>query len=60
MGKVSFGVDKILQNITAFIDTIIRLKPASSKGTYLRGIAISTTMGPGIKVDGALARDLVK
>lgn len=60
MGKVSFGVDKILQNITAFIDTIIRLKPASSKGTYLRGIAISTTMGPGIKVDTTLARDLVK
>src|SRR5210317_662814 len=48
MGKVSFGVDKIVQNASAFIETILRLKPASSKGTYLKGIAVSTTMGPGI------------
>jgi large subunit ribosomal protein L1 len=60
MGKVSFGVDKIVQNMTAFFDTIMRLKPASSKGTYLRGIAISTTMGPGLKVDAALVKDLLK
>ena len=60
MGKVSFGVDKIVQNITAFFDTIMRLKPASSKGTYLKGIAISTTMGPGLKVDSALVKDLLK
>ncbi len=60
MGKVSFGVDKIVQNMTAFLDTIMRLKPASSKGTYLKGIAISTTMGPGVKIDSALVRDLLK
>ena len=60
MGKVSFGVDKIVQNMTAFFDTIMRLKPASSKGTYLKGIAISTTMGPGVKVDLALVKDLLK
>ena len=60
MGKVSFGVEKIVQNLTAFLDTILRLKPASSKGTYLKGIAISTTMGPGIKIDTALIKDLVK
>ncbi|MEJ2222172.1 MAG: 50S ribosomal protein L1 [Desulfobacterales bacterium] len=60
MGKVSFGVDKIVQNIAAFFDTIMRLKPASSKGTYLKGIAISTTMGPGLKVDSALVKDLLK
>jgi large subunit ribosomal protein L1 len=60
MGKVSFGVDKIVQNITAFFDTIMRLKPASSKGTYLKGIAISTTMGPGLKIDSALVKDLLK
>lgn len=59
MGKVSFGVEKIIQNITAFIETILRLKPASSKGTYLRGIAISTTMGPGVKVDTAFVKELV-
>ena len=60
MGKVSFGVDKIVQNMAAFFDTIMRLKPASSKGTYLRGIAISTTMGPGLKIDSALVKDLLK
>jgi large subunit ribosomal protein L1 len=60
MGKVSFGVDKIVQNAAAFLDTIIRLKPASSKGTYLKGIAISTTMGPGIKIDAASVKDFIK
>jgi large subunit ribosomal protein L1 len=60
MGKVSFGVEKLLQNLTAFLDTIVRLKPASSKGTYLKGIAISTTMGPGIKIDTSSVKDLVK
>jgi large subunit ribosomal protein L1 len=60
MGKVSFGVEKIVQNISAFLDTILRLKPSSSKGTYLKGIAVSTTMGPGIKVDAGLVKELVK
>jgi len=60
MGKVSFGVEKLVQNIAAFLETIIRLKPASSKGTYLKGIAISTTMGPGIKIDAASVKDSVK
>ena len=60
MGKVSFGVEKIMQNAAAFLETIIRLKPASSKGTYLKGIAISTTMGPGIKIDAASVKDLFK
>ncbi len=60
MGKVSFGVEKIVQNLAAFLDTILRLKPTSSKGTYLKGIAISTTMGPGIKIDTAYVKDLVK
>jgi large subunit ribosomal protein L1 len=60
MGKVSFGVDKIVQNMATFFDTIVRLKPASSKGTYLKGIAISTTMGPGVRIDSALVKDLLK
>jgi len=60
MGKVSFGVEKLMENIAAFLDTIVRLKPASSKGTYLKGIAISTTMGPGIKIDTSSVKDLVK
>jgi large subunit ribosomal protein L1 len=51
MGKVSFGEEKLLQNISAFIDTLVRIKPSAAKGTYMKGIAISTTMGPGIQVD---------
>ncbi|HJO61441.1 MAG TPA: 50S ribosomal protein L1 [Desulfobacterales bacterium] len=60
MGKVSFGVKRITQNLAAFLETISRLKPASSKGTYLKGIAISTTMGPGVKIDAAFVKDLIK
>ena len=60
MGKVSFGVEKIVQNMAAFLETIIRLKPVSSKGTYLKGITVSTTMGPGIKIDTASVKELVK
>lgn len=51
IGKVSFGTEKLKENITALLDAIIKLKPPSSKGTYLKGIAISSTMGPGVKVD---------
>lgn len=58
MGKVSFGVDKILQNMNAFLETIIKLKPSASKGTYVRSIAVSTTMGPGIKVDASSVRTM--
>lgn len=60
VGRVSFGVEKIVQNITAFLETILRLKPASSKGTYLKGIALSTTMGPGVRIDAAHVKELVK
>jgi large subunit ribosomal protein L1 len=60
MGKVSFGAEKIFENVAAFLETIIRLKPPSSKGTYLKGIAISTTMGPGIKIDTSSVKDLIK
>jgi large subunit ribosomal protein L1 len=59
MGKASFGLEKLLDNITAFIDTVTRLKPASSKGAYFRSIAVSTSMGPGIKVDPIYAKELV-
>src|SRR4030043_112645 len=59
MGKVSFGFDKLMANINSFIDTILRLKPPASKGTYLKSIAISTTMGPGVKIDPAYTKDLL-
>lgn len=60
VGKVSFGVDKVLENIAALMDTVARLKPSASKGTYLRGIAVSTTMGPGIKIDPGSVKELPK
>ncbi len=60
MGKVSFGVDKIVQNFAAFLETIVRLKPASSKGAYIKSIAMSTTMGPGIKIDTASLKELIE
>lgn len=60
MGKVSFGVEKIVQNMSAFLETILRLKPSTAKGTYVKSIAVSTTIGPGIKVDAASIRDLGK
>ena len=50
-GKVSFGADRLAENVQAILEAIVRARPASAKGTYLRNIAISTTMGPGIKVD---------
>jgi len=51
VGKVSFGVEKLRGNIVALVEAIIKLKPASSKGTYLKSISLSTTMGPGVRVD---------
>ncbi len=60
VGKASFGKEKLTDNIVAFIDKIIQLKPSSSKGIYLRGISLSTTMGPGLKVDPILVSSLIK
>lgn len=51
VGKVSFGADKLRENIMALLETIIKLKPAASKGTYVKSIALSSTMGAGVKVD---------
>jgi large subunit ribosomal protein L1 len=60
MGKVSFGAEKLLINLAAFMDQLVRLKPATSKGTYLVGIHLSTTMGPGISVDTSDVKNLVR
>jgi large subunit ribosomal protein L1 len=51
MGKVSFGAEKLLENAKTFLETVIKMKPASAKGTYVKSVTLSTTMGPGIKVD---------
>lgn len=51
IGKVSFGVDKLLDNAKAVLGAILRAKPASAKGNYVQGVTLSTTMGPGVKID---------
>lgn len=51
VGRCSMPAENIKANISAFIQTLIRLKPATAKGTYLRGVAIAATMGPGIRLD---------
>jgi large subunit ribosomal protein L1 len=51
IGKASFGEDQLLANARAFADAIIKAKPAGAKGTYLKKIALSSTMGPGVRVD---------
>lgn len=53
IGKVSFGPEKLKENFAAVAETILRMKPASAKGTYVKGVALSTTMGPGVKLDPA-------
>ena len=60
IGKVSFGAEKLSENVLAFVEKIIQLKPASSKGIYLKSVTISSTMGPGVKVDSLNLRALVK
>jgi large subunit ribosomal protein L1 len=57
-GKKSFTAEKLKENVTALIDALVKLKPSTSKGIYLRGIVLSTTMGPGIKVDPAFSRKI--
>ena len=51
IGKVSFGYEKLRENYDALLETIVKAKPAAAKGTYLKSIAVSTTMGPGIKIN---------
>jgi len=60
VGKVSFDIEKLKENVLALMDVIIRAKPASSKGTYLKSVAISTTMGPGVKLDPNTLRGAMK
>ena len=55
VGKVSFGAEKLHENFATVMDAIIKAKPSTAKGTYLRSVSVSTTMGPGIKVSYAKA-----
>ena len=56
IGKVSFDASKLEENLGAFMDTVIRAKPSAAKGTYVRAVTVSSTMGPGVPVDANLFR----
>ncbi|MGA2383739.1 MAG: 50S ribosomal protein L1 [Gemmatimonadales bacterium] len=56
IGKVSFSVEQLEANFTAFMDTIVRSKPSAAKGTYIQTVALSSTMGPGVRIDPAIYR----
>jgi large subunit ribosomal protein L1 len=60
IGKVSFGDQKIYENAITFIERLLQLKPSTSKGIYLRSISVSSTMGPGFKVDTLDVRTRIK
>ena len=60
LGKVSFGPEKILGNLKALVETVNRLKPSAAKGTYMKNMAVSTTMGPGFKVDMTLIKKFIE
>jgi len=60
LGKVSFGPEKIMDNLRALLAEVNRLKPSAAKGTYMKAMAVSTTMGPGIKVDPTVIRKFIE
>jgi len=60
VGKVSFGKDKILDNFKVLLEMIMKLKPSGSKGTYVKGVAVSSTMGPGVRIDPSEVSNILK
>ena len=56
IGKISFGADKLLENLRTLLDIVVRMKPSSAKGTYMKSLAVSSTMGPGVKIDPLTVR----
>lgn len=60
VGKVSFDAQKLQENIVSLVDALVKAKPSTSKGTYLRKICLSSTMGPGINIDVPAVQALVK
>ncbi|RYG27816.1 hypothetical protein EON81_29560, partial [bacterium] len=59
IGKASFGAEALLENIRAFADAVQKAKPTGAKGIYVQRVAVSSTMGPGIKIDPATVRPAV-
>jgi large subunit ribosomal protein L1 len=60
IGKASFDERKLLENYAAVIEELVRAKPSAAKGRYLRSITLSTTQGPGVKVDPSRTRELLE
>jgi large subunit ribosomal protein L1 len=60
VGKVSFPTDRLIENARALVDSIVRAKPSAAKGRYLKNITVSSTMGPGIKIDTTAVEATVK
>jgi large subunit ribosomal protein L1 len=60
VGRVSFGKEKLQENLKALLEVVWKLKPSSSKGAYIKGVALSSTMGPGVRIDPVDAVALVK
>jgi len=56
IGRVSFEVERLAANLDAFMETVVRSKPAAAKGTYIRSVTVSSTMGPGVRIDPNLYR----
>jgi large subunit ribosomal protein L1 len=56
VGKVSFSRDDLVRNVQAVVDEIVRVKPSSAKGRYMMSITVSSTMGPGVKIDPTRTR----
>ena len=56
IGRVSFDAEKLTDNLGAFMDSIVRAKPSAAKGVYLRSATVSSTMGPGVRLDTAVYR----
>jgi large subunit ribosomal protein L1 len=56
IGRVSFEVEKLTANLDAFMDTVVRARPSAAKGVYIRSVTVSSTMGPGVKIDPNLYR----
>jgi large subunit ribosomal protein L1 len=60
IGKVSFGAEKLKENFTTLMEALVKAKPAASKGTYLKSLFLSTTMGPSVRLDAAAVRNSFK
>jgi large subunit ribosomal protein L1 len=60
IGKVSFGVEKLCENLKTLLDKVMALRPSSAKGTYMKSVAVATTMGPGVKIDPLTVRKFLE